>query len=134
MLRSFEDAASNSPNPADSLQRTATSNAPVADSKTSPRLMRFASGVVLDKSEVLEACEWLATAEQVLLEDGHSEEASSLAVLFDQLEDRLTIAWDTFEPAPTRRASPLNSPLGYCFESVCSGFSGSNSSESELMQ
>jgi len=134
VLRSFEDVETTALNPTDSLQRTAMFELPGAIAKSGADLMRFASCVVLKKDEALEACEWLAAAGRLLFDGGHYEEASSLGVLFDRLEDRLTLEWETFERAPTTRLSPLNSSLACCFESACSGLAGSNSSESELMQ
>lgn len=113
LLLGFEDAASI---PSDSALSGATQG---FDSRLDDEhegdtsLVSFAFAAVLTKSEVFEACERLASVERLLLEGGHHEAASWVGLLFEDLEDRLS--------------SLAGSSGSYCF-------SGSNSSESELMQ
>ena len=114
LLLGFEDSAIS---PSDSCLSGATQTFVSRShdrSQGDTALVSFAPAAVLTKSEVFEACEGLASVERLLLEDGHDEAASWVALLFEDLEDRLSGrgAWSTGR---------------YCF-------SGSNSSDSELMQ
>jgi hypothetical protein len=68
---------------------TATFKSPEIVTTKRVRSVSFAPRVVLTKIEVFEACEWLAAAQQLLLEHGHDEEARWLGLLFDGLEDRV---------------------------------------------
>ena len=77
--------------------------------------VHLAPAIVLTKDEVFEACDGLATAERLLEAGGHGAQASWAAGLFEQLEDRLAAQWPDDCVAQ-------------------SAFSGSNSSERELMQ
>ena len=77
--------------------------------------VHLAPAIVLTKDEVFEACDGLASAERLLEAGGHGAEASWAAGLLEQLEDRLAAQW----------------PDDGCAQSA---FSGSNSSERELMQ
>jgi hypothetical protein len=70
---------------------TATFKSPEIATRTPTHSLSFAPRVVLTKIEVFEACEWLAAAQRLLIEDGHDEEAGWLGLLFEDLEDRVAI-------------------------------------------
>jgi hypothetical protein len=54
--------------------------------------VRFASAIVLTKNEVFDACDGLARARRLLVADGHADEADWAALLFEDLEGRLSVA------------------------------------------
>jgi hypothetical protein len=134
VLRSFEDYVETNRTLIVSDQVAAAFKSPKVVPTGSAKSLSFASNVAFTKGEVFEVCEWLASAMLLLLEDGHHQEASQLSLLFDDLEDRLAIASGASDDAQLRRSRSLSSAPDCYFESACSGFSGSNSSESELMQ
>jgi len=51
--------------------------------------LSFASAIVLDKTEALDACSDLAAAATLLSLGGYAAAASRLEILFELLEDRL---------------------------------------------
>jgi hypothetical protein len=53
--------------------------------------LRFASSILLTKGEVFDACAGLASAQRLLLADGHADEAAWAALLFENLEERLAL-------------------------------------------
>jgi hypothetical protein len=86
------------------------------------RRARFAQALVLSKREAFDLCEACADAERALLRAGRPVEAARMASTFELVEGRLVVSSSNGVPGqPTGHHPP-------------SGFSGSNSRESELTQ
>jgi hypothetical protein len=95
VLRNVEHSARIVPARSVSHDATAPGKLATAGTPAAGESDSFASSVVLEKDEVFQACEWLAAASRMLLEGGNHDEALHLGLLFEHLEDRLTIAWET---------------------------------------
>ena len=79
----------------------------------------------------------LNRARSLLLRDGHPQEALGLDVLFRELESRVSATREALAPhvaEDVREPHPSGVAAERYFDSASSAFSGSNSSESELMQ
>lgn len=136
MTRTVDDVASVRAAP-EHVELPARQSIPASSEMQLDNSLRFRSSITLTKFEVFEACEWLESARRVLMSGGHPQEALGLDVLFRELESRVASTREAFTPQVAAMYAcgqrPTCAAASY-FDSASSAFSGSNSSESELMQ